>query len=285
MARRWFYAHNGQTHGPVSARQLKYLAATGGLQPQDQIWTEGTEPDRAVVAEKALDFAALRRLAQKLKRRGGAARPAAPADELPEWVDEMDAIFRDPEQAVGPVPDWLRAPSEAPAAGTVPDWLSELSGTNAPPPEVEPEPPAPPLAGPLAFSPGGVPIAPPVAAPVGNSLLERMGIDPVTEQIVDMVKLKRWLEAQVQPKRQGELPPPLEDDADPFQTARRQLASWCDLPKNRDRLACGELSALRQDPPLLQFMDHFSRYGSDKQARLWEFIEFLIDARLRNPGR
>src|SRR5262249_58123095 len=38
MAHRWFYSHNGSTLGPVSARQLKYLAATGGLQPEDLIW-------------------------------------------------------------------------------------------------------------------------------------------------------------------------------------------------------------------------------------------------------
>jgi hypothetical protein len=278
MARQWFYAHNGQTHGPVSGRQIKYLAATGGLQPHDVIWPEGSDPQKAVVAERTLDFGALRRMAQKL-RRPGASRPPSAADALPEWVDEMDVLFRDPEHAVGPVPDWLQPADAAPPTGAVPDWLSDVAGAEP----SAPEPASPPLAAPVAVGTAGVPIAPPVASPVGNALLERMGIDPVTERVVDWGKLKRWLEEQVR-QRPGELPVPPETDADPFQTARRQLADWFDLPKNRDRLACGELSALRQDAALVLFMGHFERYGRDKLARLWEFVDFLIDARLRNPA-
>jgi hypothetical protein len=272
MAHRWFYAHHGHTLGPVSARQLKYLAASGGLQPEDLIWTEGSDPAKAVAAERALDFGALRRLAQELGRRPAASKPQPADEELPGWLDEMDRLYRDPEQALGPVPDWLQ-PEPTTAVAGVPDWLSDLAGA-APPPD----PPPPDI---IEAAP--VPIAPPVATPVGNALLERMGIDPVSERVVDWGKLKRWLEEQMR-QRPGELPVPSEMDADPFQAARKQLAAWFDLPKNRDRLACGELSALREDAALRQFMNHFTRYGADKLARLWEFVDFLIDARLRNPG-
>jgi len=239
MARRWFYAHNEHVHGPVSARQLKYLAATGGLQPQDPIWPEGADASAGVVAEQALNFVALRRLAQDARRRPAANKPPPTADQLPEWLDEMDGLYRDPEQALGPVPEWLQ-PSQ-PAASALPDWLSDLSGA-APPtlaPGPEPAAPSPPLAAPVAAALGGVPIAPPVAAPVGGGLLARMGIDPVTEQVVDWTKLKAWLEEQVRRRPGGELPVPSEGDPDPFQTARKQLAAWFDLAKNRDRLACG----------------------------------------------
>jgi hypothetical protein len=271
MVHRWFYAHNERVHGPVSARQLKYLAATGGLQPQDSIWPEGAEPSTSVVAEKALNFAVLRRLAQEARHRSAMNKPVPTADELPGWLDEIDGLFRDPEQALGPVPEWLQRTQSAAA---LPDSLSELSAG----PGLEPAPPSPPLAAPV----DSVPIAPPVAAPVGNALLERMGIDPVSEQVVDWAKLKKWLEEQVRQRPGGELPVPPESDPDPFQTARKQLTAWFDLAKNRDRLACGELSALRQDPALQRFMNHFARYGHDRQVRLWEFVDFLIDSRLRN---
>src|SRR5262249_36955429 len=145
MGRQWFFAHNGQTHGPVSGRQLKYLAATGGLQPEDAIWPEGSDPQKAAAAERALDFAALRRLAQTPRRRPGASKPPSAADEWPEWVDEMDALFRDPEYAVGPLPDWLQPAHEAPPTGQVPDWLKDVSGAE-PSHEPEPTPTAPPPA-------------------------------------------------------------------------------------------------------------------------------------------
>ena len=88
MARQWFYSHKGQNFGPVSARQLKYLAATGGLQPEDLIWPDGADPGRATVAGGALDFANLRRLAQKVRRRPAPGKAAAPA--LTRAVEEAD---------------------------------------------------------------------------------------------------------------------------------------------------------------------------------------------------
>jgi hypothetical protein len=265
MAHRWFYSHSGHTHGPVSARQLKYLAATGGLQPQDTIWPEGAEAAAGVVAEKALDFAALRRLAQEARRRVGPGKAPAPEDQLPGWLDELDRTIRDPEQALGPVPDWLRPPESA--SPGLPDWLSESSDESpaeAAEPEAVPAPPAP----------------VPVAAPVGDSLLERMGIDPVAERVVDWARFNAWVEGQ-RNRQLADLPAPSESDPDPFHTARKQLVAWLDLAENRDRLARGETIAVRQDPRLRDYMSHFERYGLDKVARLWEYVDFLIDARTR----
>lgn len=267
MAHRWFYAHNGNTLGPVSGRQLKYLAATGGLQPQDLIWAEGSDPEQAIVAGSALDFANLRRLAQEVQRRGAPGKAPTAEDQLPGWLDEIDQLFRDSEQAVGPVPEWLQPTRPAATAG-LPEWFDDVAAEEPPPPPEEPVVPPEPA----------VPIAPPVAAPVSGGLLERMGIDPLTEQVVDWGKLKAWLEVQVR-QRPGELPAPTEFDPDPFQTARKQLAAWFDLKKNRDRLACGDIAALRDDPALSLFMRHFERYGIEKQARLWEFVDFLIETR------
>jgi hypothetical protein len=41
MADEWFYTNDGQQMGPVSIASLRELAARGGLQPSDLVWTEG----------------------------------------------------------------------------------------------------------------------------------------------------------------------------------------------------------------------------------------------------
>lgn len=41
MAQRWYYARGGQKIGPVTSQELRYLAASGSLQPADLVWTEG----------------------------------------------------------------------------------------------------------------------------------------------------------------------------------------------------------------------------------------------------
>ena len=59
MTRRWFYSTRGQgqPHGPVEAGQLRDLAHTGQLRPNDLIWPEGSDAGAAVPAEAALCFA------------------------------------------------------------------------------------------------------------------------------------------------------------------------------------------------------------------------------------
>ena len=41
MAEEWYYASNGQQMGPISALELRGLAASGGLKPSDLVWTDG----------------------------------------------------------------------------------------------------------------------------------------------------------------------------------------------------------------------------------------------------
>lgn len=41
MAEQWFYNRNGVKSGPVSLSDLRRLAASGGLSPQDPIWKQG----------------------------------------------------------------------------------------------------------------------------------------------------------------------------------------------------------------------------------------------------
>ncbi len=41
MADQWYYARDDDKHGPVTAAQLKELAANGGLTPSDLVWRDG----------------------------------------------------------------------------------------------------------------------------------------------------------------------------------------------------------------------------------------------------
>jgi len=43
MTQEWHYVKDGQRHGPITARQLKGLAASGDLQPTDLVWTDGRD--------------------------------------------------------------------------------------------------------------------------------------------------------------------------------------------------------------------------------------------------
>jgi TM2 domain-containing membrane protein YozV len=43
MASEWFYAHDGERHGPVPVEQIKDMAAGGQLRPDDLVWQAGME--------------------------------------------------------------------------------------------------------------------------------------------------------------------------------------------------------------------------------------------------
>jgi hypothetical protein len=285
MARRWFYTHRGQTHGPVAAAELKELVAAGTLAPDDRLWPEEFDPAYAITTARLLEALARRRA-------GGAGEAPAADQELPGWKQEIDQLFRAPEHAPAPVPDWLREMQPLPPSGPdpgaasapgAPDWLRDLL-----PPDAEAAPAPPPLARPVTLPPGAPP--PPLAQPVipaaagGEDLLERMGIDARTGAVVDPEKFERWQDEQRR-RHFGELPAPAESDPDPFRTARRQLPAWLDLDKNQARLAAGDVEAVKRDPALQGFLAHFRRYGPEKAAHLAEYLDFLIEHRKRSGGR
>jgi hypothetical protein len=78
VATQWYFAHDGTKFGPFSVAQLKDLAATEQLRPQDTVWKEGVE--RGVLAAKVKDLFPDSRT-RPLPARGGV--PAAPVPPAP----------------------------------------------------------------------------------------------------------------------------------------------------------------------------------------------------------
>jgi len=164
----------------------------------------------------------------------------------------------------------------APAAEEAPPLAARVEL----PPDISP-PRAPPLARPAA--PAEVPGTPPVASRPDSAVLATMGIDPASGRVVDPARFRQWQQQQHRQAAQ-ELPPPPPGDPDPFRTARKQLAAWFDLPRNQQRLATGDAAGLRHDPVLREYLGTFQRFGADKAARLAEYVDFLIDNRVKKDS-
>jgi serine/threonine protein phosphatase PrpC len=75
MIDRWYYTHGGQTLGPVTAAQLRQLAGSGQLGPNDLIWPEGRDQAQAIVASAAIDFST----------------PTASPSNKPDWIEDIRA--------------------------------------------------------------------------------------------------------------------------------------------------------------------------------------------------
>ncbi|HTU90479.1 MAG TPA: GYF domain-containing protein [Gemmataceae bacterium] len=129
MIDRWYYTHAGQTLGPVTAAQLRQLATSGLLAPNDLIWPEGGQQSGGVPAQAAIDFAAPARPAPS-------APPAPLPPTKPDWIDDIrTAIKTEKEPAPSGQPDWLDDVRAAEAAEQ--EMLTlEWDGDNA---EVEEE--------------------------------------------------------------------------------------------------------------------------------------------------
>lgn len=54
MATNWHYAKGGEKHGPITAAQLKELASTGQLHPDDLVWREDMKEWRKASTVKGL---------------------------------------------------------------------------------------------------------------------------------------------------------------------------------------------------------------------------------------
>jgi hypothetical protein len=141
MARQWYYRRGDETHGPVSAQQLRELAGRGELRADDLVWSEDFDVSRAVPAAKLLQMAAppapgaaapdwLGDVEKAEGQQGPAAPPVPAAEGVPDWVEDLRKVAADEEH---------RPPAASGTPGT-PEWVGKL---DVPPPLARRARPAP----------------------------------------------------------------------------------------------------------------------------------------------
>jgi hypothetical protein len=81
MVKKWFFSHDGQSHGPFTVEEMKELASQGKIDPQDRIWGEGSDPEKGVQAEVALRGIARKTGKAETPAEEQAAPLSGPADE------------------------------------------------------------------------------------------------------------------------------------------------------------------------------------------------------------
>jgi hypothetical protein len=273
VADRWFYTHKGKTHGPVSAEEIKRLAATGRLLPTDLLWPEGGDRKRAVLAVSAVSFEP--------------ADPPAPVA-VPDWLADVAVVERSEPVAPPPKPpaflDWLDDVREVEGRGLPPAEPIPIPAPPPPAPAADPVPasaPSPPV--PVAEAPPeAIPVPLPAAAPapaVGGA--EQTGLDPETGQILDPVLFERWLR-QESLERQKELASrPTATIEELFEQARRELERWVDLDENKPLILSGDGQILRQNGRLRAILQPYECWGAEMTARLLRYLEFLVENRRR----
>src|SRR5262249_8836673 len=130
MACQWYYRRGEQTHGPVSAQQLRELAARGELRADDRVWSEDFDPSRAVPAAKLPSMAPPPAAGaappdwlgdvKKGEQQGPAVPPVPAAEGVPDWVEDLRKVAADEEHRP---PEAAGTPSLTPA---VPEWVGKL---------------------------------------------------------------------------------------------------------------------------------------------------------------
>src|SRR6516164_8559602 len=96
MSTRWFYSHDGEAHGPLTAEEVKALASQGKIDRSDLVWREESGPEEGLPAEAVLDL------------------KESPIGELPDWLEDVEK-----NQRLGPVP-----PLEP--IHNLPEWIDDL---------------------------------------------------------------------------------------------------------------------------------------------------------------
>ena len=109
MAENWYFAREGKKFGPFSATQLKDLAATDKLRPQDTVWKDGME--------KGVLAARVGQLFQQTQAQPPPSPPGLRAVPAP-----SSSLFR-PRQAVSQ-PRMLAANAVPPRSPSAPQALS-----------------------------------------------------------------------------------------------------------------------------------------------------------------
>jgi hypothetical protein len=265
VADQWYYKRGEQTHGPVPVAELKTLAATGLLQPDDLLWPEGMDPAEAIAACAALDFSALARVAHPLPdwlsdveqaQPSGPLPPPAMSPQLPDWLADVRMAETEPVPPPAPTESGPPATGEHAGPAALPDWVESLRQTEQvlvpPAPTIEPAPEIP------------------TVLPAKEKL--HRGDHQATTEDATI--------PEVLPADQEKEPPaetvPL---AERFRKARIEIEHWVDRDENRLLVLSGDLEAVRRDADLQEVLRRYEGFGDEMTAKLWRHLEFMVENR------
>ncbi len=158
MSGQWYYAHDGETHGPFSEEEIQDRVAQRLLLESDSVWPAGREKKHAAPATAVFDFSQVDRTSFPRSGVGtegshtGAWEPGrllpAPVSAMPDWLTDVAAAeTTGPAPSLEPsdeIPEWLEdmrlwvgldlytpaqdeLTSSSTSTGEVPDWLESWS--------------------------------------------------------------------------------------------------------------------------------------------------------------
>jgi hypothetical protein len=270
MGQSWFYQHQGKTHGPVSAEDLRELASKGLLDRDDLIWPEGAGQAEATPAHAALDFTSLAPAAldwladvQSLEQKGPAPPPVAEKPE--DWLEDLRLWFSLdlwPAKQAGTEPAAVGPPAPA---GRVPDWLAAWSDApSVPQIETVPSPAAA-----AARKPQDI---------LAEQALAETGFDLKTGQILDPVKFDQWKQTRAGAQA-GPGSPTNAALMEVFRTARREIDRWVDHEQHRAFIVNRTPAEIVRIAEVGGLLKKYAEHGPVLKDKLLQHLAFMVENR------
>jgi len=127
--------------------------------------------------------------------------------------------------------------------------------------------------------PAATPAAPPEPEVIEVTLLEPLGYDPQTGQILDPAAYANWQRAQQQQRAKENQAQPGLSVYEVFLAARKTLQDWVDADANKPFVISASPEALRQHPELQGLVRVYQGYGQVMLDKLWKHLDFLVENR------
>lgn len=124
MYSRWYYTHEGTTHGPFSPVEVRQRLVSGLLPPQVLLWPEVADLQVIVEALTAVELAAAAGTSTGEPTPSSVPTPPAPAPAASGAVPAWLAGLQPSEKAAAPP-----AEPSSPAKPKLPDWLDDIRGS------------------------------------------------------------------------------------------------------------------------------------------------------------
>lgn len=261
---RWLYQHDGKTHGPISADEMKNLAEKGQLDRHDLAWEEGAEQAQAKPASAIVNFpgttpdwlpdiAALE------------TKKPSPTAEVPEWLEDVRLWIG--LELVAKTSEVSKTSVVAPAAGAIPDWLD----------------------GWLAPASGAIKLAISVRKPASSSgqdvakqTLEETGFDLVSGRILDQEKFDQWKEQKAPPTEASQHFLTNQSQFEVFRKARTAIECWVDDPDNRLHILHSDINQIIRSPGIQAVFRDFAGFGF--RQKLEKHLAILVEKRRKRSS-